>query len=89
MKPRSLQKSGLIAWRRAWWSRSWSGRTLITRPARAVVQRPPSGQRWQIRAKLAAVDPGFDTNNVLTMSQQWWLYRKFGLHFSDTHPVQT
>jgi YidC/Oxa1 family membrane protein insertase len=29
------------------------------------------------------------TNNVLTMTQQWWLYRKFGLHFSDTHPVQT
>ena len=29
------------------------------------------------------------TNNVLTMAQQWWLYRKFGLHFSDTHPVTT
>ena len=29
------------------------------------------------------------TNNVLTMTQQWWLYRKYGLHFSDTHPVQT
>jgi YidC/Oxa1 family membrane protein insertase len=29
------------------------------------------------------------TNNALTILQQWWLYRKFGLHFSDTHPVQT
>ena len=29
------------------------------------------------------------TNNVLTMAQQWWLYRKYGLHFSDTHPVAT
>jgi len=29
------------------------------------------------------------TNNVLTMAQQWWLYRKYGLHFSDTHPVHT
>jgi YidC/Oxa1 family membrane protein insertase len=29
------------------------------------------------------------TNNILTMAQQWWLYRKFGLHLSDTHPVQT
>ena len=29
------------------------------------------------------------TNNLLTMAQQWWLYRKFGLHFSDTHPVET
>jgi YidC/Oxa1 family membrane protein insertase len=29
------------------------------------------------------------TNNILTIAQQWWLYRKFGLHFSDTHPVET
>ena len=29
------------------------------------------------------------TNNLLTMAQQWWLYRKFGLHLSDTHPVHT
>jgi YidC/Oxa1 family membrane protein insertase len=29
------------------------------------------------------------TNNLLTIAQQWWLYRKFGLHFADTHPVET
>jgi YidC/Oxa1 family membrane protein insertase len=29
------------------------------------------------------------TSNVLTILQQWWLYKRFGLHFSDTHPVQT
>jgi YidC/Oxa1 family membrane protein insertase len=29
------------------------------------------------------------TNNVLTIAQQYWLYRKFGLHLSDTHPVHT
>jgi YidC/Oxa1 family membrane protein insertase len=29
------------------------------------------------------------TNNLLTMAQQWWLYRRFGLHLSDTHPVHT
>jgi YidC/Oxa1 family membrane protein insertase len=29
------------------------------------------------------------TNNLLTLLQQWWLYRRFGLHLSDTHPVQT
>ena len=29
------------------------------------------------------------TNNILTIAQQWWLYRRYGLHFSDTHPVQT
>jgi YidC/Oxa1 family membrane protein insertase len=29
------------------------------------------------------------TSNVLTILQQWWLYKKFGLHFSDTHPVHS
>jgi YidC/Oxa1 family membrane protein insertase len=29
------------------------------------------------------------TNNLLTLLQQSWLYRRFGLHLSDTHPVQT
>jgi YidC/Oxa1 family membrane protein insertase len=29
------------------------------------------------------------TSNVLTILQQWWLYRRFGLHLSDTHPVHT
>ncbi|MES2121048.1 MAG: membrane protein insertase YidC [Pseudomonadota bacterium] len=29
------------------------------------------------------------TNNILTIAQQWWLYRKYGLHLSDTHPVTT
>jgi YidC/Oxa1 family membrane protein insertase len=29
------------------------------------------------------------TNNLLTMAQQWHLYRKFGLHLKDTRPVQT
>jgi YidC/Oxa1 family membrane protein insertase len=29
------------------------------------------------------------TNNILTLLQQWWLYRRFGLHLSDTHPVES
>ncbi|HVU31356.1 MAG TPA: membrane protein insertase YidC [Sphingomicrobium sp.] len=29
------------------------------------------------------------TNNLLTIAQQWFLYRKYGLHLSDTHPVHT
>ncbi len=29
------------------------------------------------------------TNNLLTVLQQWWLYRRFGLHLSDTHPVHS
>ncbi len=29
------------------------------------------------------------TNNLLTIAQQWFLYRKYGLHLRDTHPVHT
>jgi YidC/Oxa1 family membrane protein insertase len=29
------------------------------------------------------------TNNVLSIAQQWWLYKKYNLHLSDTHPVTT
>jgi YidC/Oxa1 family membrane protein insertase len=29
------------------------------------------------------------TNNVLSIAQQSWLYRRYGLHLSDTHPVET
>jgi YidC/Oxa1 family membrane protein insertase len=29
------------------------------------------------------------TNNVLSIAQQWWLYRKYNLHYSDTHPATT
>jgi YidC/Oxa1 family membrane protein insertase len=29
------------------------------------------------------------TNNLLTIAQQWFLYRKYGLHLADTHPVHT
>jgi YidC/Oxa1 family membrane protein insertase len=29
------------------------------------------------------------TSNVLTILQQWFLYKKYGLHLSDTHPVHT
>lgn len=28
-------------------------------------------------------------NNLVTIVQQWWLYRRFGLHLSDTHPVHS
>jgi YidC/Oxa1 family membrane protein insertase len=37
----------------------------------------------------AGIQLYYVTNNLLTLLQQTWLYRRFGLHFSDTHPVQT
>src|SRR5437868_2146868 len=29
------------------------------------------------------------TSNILTIAQQWWLYKRYNLHLSDTHPVTT
>jgi YidC/Oxa1 family membrane protein insertase len=28
-------------------------------------------------------------SNVLTIAQQWWLYKRYDLHYADTHPVKT
>ncbi|MGH6706580.1 MAG: membrane protein insertase YidC [Sphingomicrobium sp.] len=28
-------------------------------------------------------------SNVLTIAQQWWLYKRYDLHLSDTHPIKT
>jgi YidC/Oxa1 family membrane protein insertase len=28
------------------------------------------------------------TNNVLSIGQQWWLYKRYHLHYSDTHPIK-
>ena len=28
-------------------------------------------------------------SNILTICQQWWLYKRYDLHYSDTHPVKT
>ena len=28
-------------------------------------------------------------SNLLTIAQQWWLYKRYDLHLADTHPVKT
>ena len=48
---------------------------------------------WVMMVMLAPFAAGlvlyWVTSNVLTIAQQWWLYRRFGLSLSDTHPVTT
>ncbi len=48
---------------------------------------------WVMMVVLAPFAAGlvlyWVTSNVLTIAQQWWLYRRFGLNLSDTHPVTT
>ena len=29
------------------------------------------------------------TNNILSIGQQAWLYKRYDLHLSDTHPIKT
>ena len=28
-------------------------------------------------------------SNILTIGQQYWLYKRYDLHYADTHPVKT
>jgi YidC/Oxa1 family membrane protein insertase len=48
---------------------------------------------WVMMVVMAPFASGLQlywvTSNILTILQQWWLYKRFGLHFSDTHPVTT
>ena len=48
---------------------------------------------WVMMVVMAPFASGLQlywvTSNVLTILQQWWLYKRFGLHLSDTHPVTT
>jgi YidC/Oxa1 family membrane protein insertase len=48
---------------------------------------------WAMMVLMAPFASGLQlywvTSNILTILQQWWLYKRYGLHFSDTHPVKT
>ena len=48
---------------------------------------------WFMMVMMASFASGLQlywvTSNVLTILQQWWLYKRYGLHFADTHPVKT
>ncbi len=58
-----------------------------------VQQQIFSWMPWVMMVILAPFAAGlvlyWVTSNVLTIAQQWWLYRRFGLNLSDTHPVTT
>ncbi|MEO7240617.1 MAG: membrane protein insertase YidC [Sphingomicrobium sp.] len=48
---------------------------------------------WVMMVVMAPFAAGlilyWTVSNILTILQQWWLYRRFGLHLSDTHPITT
>ena len=71
----------------------WLTMKLNPQPMDPAQQQIFSIMPWLLVFIMAPFAAGLQlywmTNNILTLLQQWWLYRRFGLHFSDTHPVET
>jgi len=58
-----------------------------------VQQKVFSFMPWVLMFVMAPFAAGLQlywvVSNVLTIAQQWWLYKRYDLHYSDTHPVKT
>ncbi len=69
----------------------WLQFKLNPQPMDPVQQQIFSIMPWVMMFVMAPFASGLQlywvTSNVLTILQQWWLYKRFGLHLSDTHPV--
>jgi YidC/Oxa1 family membrane protein insertase len=71
----------------------WLSMKLNPQPMDPVQAQVFAIMPWALVFVMAPFAAGLQlywmTNNILTIAQQWWLYRRFGLHLSDTHPVHT
>ncbi len=71
----------------------WLTMKLNPQPMDPTQQAIFSIMPWMLVFVMAPFAAGLQlywmTNNLLTIAQQSWLYRRFGLHLSDTHPVET
>jgi YidC/Oxa1 family membrane protein insertase len=71
----------------------WLTMKLNPQPMDPAQQQIYSFMPWVMMFIFAPFAAGLQlyyvTSNVLTLLQQWWLYRRFGLNLSDTHPVHT
>ncbi|MDQ3247399.1 MAG: membrane protein insertase YidC [Pseudomonadota bacterium] len=71
----------------------WLQFKLNPAPMDPVQQQIFSFMPWIMMFAMAQFAAGLQlywvVSNILTILQQWWLYRKYGLHFSDTHPATT
>ena len=71
----------------------WLTMKLNPQPMDPMQQKIFAWMPWILVIVMAPFAAGLQlywmTNNVLTIAQQWWLYRRYGLNFSDTHPVET
>ncbi len=71
----------------------WLSMKLNPQPMDPVQQQIFAIMPWVLMFVMAPFAAGpaalLDHQQLLTIAQQWWLYRKYGLHLSDTHPVHT
>ena len=58
-----------------------------------VQQQIFSFMPWVLMFVMAPFAAGLQlywvVSNILTIAQQWWLYKRYDLHLSDTHPIKT
>lgn len=58
-----------------------------------VQQKVFSFMPWVLMFVMAPFAAGLQlywvVSNILTIGQQWWLYKRYDLHYADTHPVKT
>jgi len=58
-----------------------------------VQQQIFSFMPWVLMFVMAPFAAGLQlywvVSNLLTIAQQWWLYKRYDLHLADTHPVKT
>jgi YidC/Oxa1 family membrane protein insertase len=71
----------------------WLQFKLNPAPMDPVQQQIFSIMPWVMVVIMAPFAAGLQlywvVSNILTIGQQWLLYRRYGLHFSDTHPATT
>ena len=71
----------------------WLQFKLNPAPMDPIQQKVFSFMPWVLMFVMAPFAAGLQlywvVSNVLTIAQQWWLYKRYDLHYSDTHPVKT
>ena len=71
----------------------WLQFKLNPAPMDPVQQQVFSFMPWILMFIMAPFAAGLQlywvVSNVLTILQQWWLYKRYDLHYADTHPVKT
>jgi len=71
----------------------WLQFKLNPAPMDPVQQQVFSFMPWILMFVMAPFAAGLQlywvVSNVLTIAQQWWLYKRYDLHYADTHPIKT